>query len=69
MVGENRVSLSHNDYTSGLEAICSAQYRTSVMWVLRENLIFSSLSAYSPVPRVTRNILKPASLDYNLHAT
>jgi hypothetical protein len=38
------------------------------MWVLRENLIFSLLSTYSPTPTATRNTLKPPSLVYNLHA-
>jgi hypothetical protein len=40
----------------------------ALQWVLRENLIFSPLSAYSPTPRATRNILKLSSLVYNLHA-
>jgi hypothetical protein len=78
MVGENRVSLSHTDCTSGLGAVrpschdgsyAQSKYRTSVMWVLRENLIFSPLSAYSSTPRATRNTLKPPSLDYNLYTT
>jgi hypothetical protein len=78
MAGENRVSLSHTDCMSGLGAIRSpchdrpyvwSQYYTSIMWVFRENLIFSPLSIYSPIPRATRNTLKPPSLDYNLYAT
>jgi hypothetical protein len=77
MIGENRASLSHTDCTSELRAIRSpchdrlyvrSRYRTSAMWVLKENLIFSPLSAYSPIPRVTRNTLKPPNLVYNLYA-
>jgi hypothetical protein len=69
MFGKNRVSMSHIDRTSGLGAVCLAQYRTSAKWVLMENLIFSPLSAYSPTPRATRNTLKPSSLVNNLYAT
>jgi hypothetical protein len=76
MVGENRVSLSHTDHSSGLRVVCPlchnglyvrSWYHAFAMWVLRENLIFSPLFAYSLTPRVTRNTLKPPSLDYNLH--
>jgi hypothetical protein len=75
--GENRIFLPHTDRMPRLEAvrlssqqaIHPARYRTSIMWVLRENLIFSPLSTYSLIPRVTRNTLKPHNLDYNLHAT
>jgi hypothetical protein len=63
-VGENRVSLSHTDRTSGLRV---ARYHKSTIWVLRDNLIFFLLSAYSPTLRAIRNTLKPHSLVYNLH--
>jgi hypothetical protein len=78
MVGENRVSLLHTDRTSGLRVVCplchdgpyvKSQYRTSALRVFRENLIFSSLSAYSPTSKATRNTLKAYSIVYNLHAT
>jgi hypothetical protein len=76
--GENRVSLSHTDRMFGPGAVhppcydgpyVQSQYYTSTMWVFRENLIFFPLSAYFPIPRVTRNTLKPLSLVYNLHIT
>jgi hypothetical protein len=78
MAGENRVSLSHTDRTSGLRAVrplchdgpyVRSRYRKSAMRVFRENLIFALLSAYSPISKATRNTIKPPSLDYNLHAT
>jgi hypothetical protein len=78
MVGENRVSLSYTNRTSGLRNVCPLchdgmyvwlRYHMSAMWVLRENLIFSPLSAYSSIPRATRNTLKPPILVYKLHAT
>jgi hypothetical protein len=47
----------------------SSKYHMSVMWVLRENFIFSPLSAYSSTPRASGNTLKPLSVVYNLHAT
>jgi hypothetical protein len=58
------------EHTSAVsrQAVRPAQHRTSAMWVLGENLIFSLLSAYSPTPRATMNILKPFSLVCNLHA-
>jgi hypothetical protein len=77
MVGEKRVFLSHTDRTSELGAVrppchdgpyVQSRYRTSTMLVLRENLIFSPLSTYSPILKVTRNILKLHNLFYNLHA-
>jgi hypothetical protein len=77
MFGENRVSLPHNDRASELGYVgppCNnkpyvrSRHRTSAVWVLGENLIFSPLSAYSSTPRATRNNLKPSSLICNLHA-
>jgi hypothetical protein len=76
--GENRVSLPHSDCTSGLRCIrppCNdkpyvwSQHHMSVVWVLRENYIFSPLSAYPPTLKATGNYLKPSSLVCNLHAT
>jgi hypothetical protein len=46
-----------------------AQVRTSAVWVLGENLIFSPLFAYPPTPKATRNYLKPSSLVCNLYTT
>jgi hypothetical protein len=78
MVGENRVSLPHTDRTSGIRAVrppchdgpyVKSRYCTSALRVFRENPIFSPLSTYSPTPKATRNILKPYSIVYNLHAT
>jgi hypothetical protein len=78
MFGENRVSLPHNDHTSGLGCVCPpcndisyvrSRYHTSVVWVLRENLIFSPLSAYSPTLKATKSNLKPSNPICNLHAT
>jgi hypothetical protein len=72
MIGENRVSLSYTDRTSGLGAVrplchdrpyVQSRYRASAMWVLRENLIFSPLFVYSSTPRATRNNAS------SLHAT
>jgi hypothetical protein len=77
MAGENKVSLSDTNLMSRPRAVhppchdrpyIRSRYRTSAMWVFKENLVFSPLSAYSPIPRATRNTLKPPSLDYNLHA-
>jgi hypothetical protein len=77
MVSENRVSLSHTDRTSKLGVVrpschdgpyIQSRYRMSAMWVLRENLIFSPLPAYSLTPRAIRNTLMPPSLVYNFHA-
>jgi hypothetical protein len=77
MIGKNRVFLSHTDRTSGLKAVrppchhglyARSRYCMFALRVFGENLIFSPLSTYSPTPRVTRNNLKPSSLDYNLHA-
>jgi hypothetical protein len=77
MVDENRVSLPHSDHTSGLKSICPpcndkpyvrSRCRTSTVWVVGENLIFSPLSAYSPTPKASRNNLKLSSLVCNLHA-
>jgi hypothetical protein len=76
--GENRVSLPHSDRTSRLGYVrlpCNdkpyvrSRHRTSIVWVLRENFIFSPLSAYSPTPKATRNYLKLSSPVYNFHAT
>ena len=76
MVVENKVSLSHIDCTFGLwcvsppchdELYDRSRYRTSAMWVFRENFIFSPLSTYSLTPKANKNTLKPSSLDYNLH--
>jgi hypothetical protein len=76
--GENMVSLSHTNRTSGLGTVrppCDdkSYVRYNIVRPLcgffRENLIFSLLSAYSPTPRATRNTLKPSSLANNLHAT
>jgi hypothetical protein len=84
MFGKNKVSLPHIDRTSGLGAVHSslghtsaisrqavrlARYRTSAMWVLGENLIFSPLSTFSPTSKAIRNTLKLSSLVCNLHAT
>jgi hypothetical protein len=75
--GENKVSLSYTNLTSRLRAVhppchdrsyIRSRYRTSALWVFKENFIFSPLSAYSPIPRATRNTLKPPSLVYNLLA-
>ena len=66
MTGENRVSLSHTDHTSGLNAVrppCHnepyiwSQYRTSALRVFRENLIFYPLSAYSPTLKDNKGFL------------
>jgi hypothetical protein len=68
--GENRVFLSHSDRTSGLGCVrppCNdksyvrSRHRTSAVWLLRENLIFSPLSAYPPTPKATGNYLEPFS--------
>jgi hypothetical protein len=76
--GENKVFLPHSDCTFGLRCVrlpCNdklyvwSRYRTSTVWVIMENLIFSPLSAYSPTPKATRNNLKPSSPVCNLHAT
>jgi hypothetical protein len=57
-IGENRISLSHINRTFELGAVrlpchnglyVQSRYLTSTMRVFRENLIFSSLSAYSPI--------------------
>jgi hypothetical protein len=37
--------------------------------VLRENLIFSPLSAYSSTPRAIKDSQRPPNSEYNLHAT
>ena len=66
MVGENRVSLSHIDYTSGLRCVRPpshdgayiwSRYHTFAMWVFMENFIFSLLSACSLTSRATRIII------------
>jgi hypothetical protein len=76
-VSENRVSLSHTKCTSGLGVVRPLCHDKSYVrhntvrplcGFLRENLIFSPLSAYSPTPKATRNTLKPSSLVNNLHA-
>ena len=78
MAGENKVFLLHIDCTSELGCVrplCHvglyvwSRYRTSAMWVIKENLIFSLLSAYSSTLMATRNTLKPPNLVHNLHAT
>jgi hypothetical protein len=55
--------------TVSQRAVRLAQHRMSAMRVLRENLIFSPPSTYSPTPRATKNTLKPSSLVNDLYAT
>jgi hypothetical protein len=71
MAGENSVSLSDTDCMSTVLqwAVRQARYCMSAMWVLKDNLIFSPLSAYSPTHKAIKNTLKPPSLVYNLYAT
>ena len=77
MAGENRVSLSHSSHTSGLDVIrppchdgpyVQSQYYTSALKVFNENLIFSSLSAYSSTPKANEDFLGPPNTDYNVYA-
>jgi hypothetical protein len=77
MTGENKVFLSHTDRTFRFRAVrppchyglyVRSQYCTSALRVFRENLIFFSLSTYSPTSRATRNTIKPPNRAYNLHA-
>ena len=77
MVGENRVSLSHSNRMSWLEAIRPSRHdglyirlrhRTSALRVFGENLIFSPLFAYSPTSKANKGFLGPLNTYYNLHA-
>jgi hypothetical protein len=77
MVGENRVSLSHSGRMFGLGVICPlchdglyirSRDRTSALTSFRENLIFSSLSIYSPTPKANKGFLRLPNSDRNLHA-
>jgi hypothetical protein len=77
MVGENIVSLSHTDHTSGIGAVRPLCHDRPYVWSrdltfaltsFRENFIFSPLSAYSPTPKANKGFLGPPNIDYNLHA-
>ena len=77
MVDENRVSLSHSSRTSELETVrplrrdgpyVRSRYHTSALRTFRENLIFSPLSAYSPIPEANKGFLGRPNIDYKLHA-
>jgi hypothetical protein len=63
MIGENMVSLSHTDRTSGLGAVrplchdgpyVRSRDHMSAPTSFRENLIFSPLSVYSPTPKANK---------------
>jgi hypothetical protein len=77
MAGENRVSLSHFGRTFGLEAVhplchdrpyVRSRECTFVPMFFKDNLIFSSLSAYSPTLKANKGYLRPPNSDQNLHA-
>ena len=76
-VGENKVSLSHSGCTFGLDAIrppchdepyIRSRYRISALKVFRENLIFSSLFAYSTAHEANKGFLGSPNTNQNLHA-
>jgi hypothetical protein len=76
MTDENRVSLSYSGRSSGLEVVCPLRHgrsyvqsrdRTSTLTFFKENLIFSSLSAYFPTPKANTDSLSPPNSNRNLY--
>jgi hypothetical protein len=63
------VRLGLRPYLHGIMMGHTSGHDTIHPLFFRENLIFSLLFAYSPIPRATRNTLKPPNLDHILHAT
>ena len=55
MAGENKIP-------------CQTLDRMSAPTSFKENLIFSTLSAYSPTPKANTDSLRPPNSDRKLHA-